>query len=551
MESKSTWETGWFASRRQNLEQSPEIRQTGINKIEDSSSVQLASPEAASSWQRDWFANNGEVIASLNSDPTKRSALYSDISDRPEPEITQPNQAQDTSNDSIISSKLSLISRLKEKYNNSNIHNILTRRKTAALIAGGLALASLGLASCGSSVAPKATKKDRVGATTAVFKLTKSKPSDFAVGAFFPSYKQNQASAIKAEESWFTKGPLGGNVAVQGSIALEQAVIADQAYSQNVAVNQLDYVNQFNQNYNLMNAGGVAQAKSFSSDLRKVMSETYSYDNNFAAKGNQLTWLKASYNSRGQINGVTPTHVTWQKSTPLEGILFKDPSNAKQLGIKGFEEELVAGNGQVYLAGNLPSGGNTINNQGGKKPLTKTPSGVQTGPVHIASSGTSQNNQAFSGGVTTGNTSPEQNQGNASSGSSNANSIGSLPQSTQGNLPTPSGGVTTGNTSPEQNQGNGTGVSTTGTTPTQTPPEKQTPPPQTPPQTPPETPPEKQTPPPQTPSPQTPSPVLKPAVPITITVNSSGNGTSNPFQVTTTANGLTSNMGSNSSGLAQ
>ncbi len=513
MESKSTWETGWFASRRQNLEQSPEIRQTGINKIEDSSSVQLASPEAASSWQRDWFANNGEVIASLNSDPTKRSALYSDISDRPEPEITQPNQAQDTSNDSIISSKLSLISRLKEKYNNSNIHNILTRRKTAALIAGGLALASLGLASCGSSVAPKATKKDRVGATTTVFKLTKSKPSDFAVGAFFPSYKQNQASAIKAEESWFTKGPLGGNVAVQGSIALEQAVIADQAYSQNVAVNQLDYVNQFNQNYNLMNAGGVAQAKSFSSDLKKVMSETYSYDNNFAAKGNQLTWLKASYNSRGQINGVTPTHVTWQKSTPLEGILFKDPSNAKQLGIKGFEEELVAGNGQVYLAGNLPSGGNTnnVNNQGGKKPLTKTPSGVQTGPVHIASSGTSQNNQV--------------NQA-------------------------PSGGVTTGNTSPEQNQGNGTGVSTTGTTPTPTPPEKQTPP---------QTPPEKQTPPPQTPpqtppEKQTPPPVLKSAEPITITVNSSGNGTSNPFQVTTTANGLTSNMGStssNSSGLAQ
>ena len=428
-------------------------------------------------------------------------------------------------------------------------------REVSAL--GMVALLAVG---CASASKHSARKSSSVTAnSTAIPKdfnhisLTDTVPATWTDGAFFPQDNtvNNYTTAASRVQSWFKDGPLYGSnktKTVAESLAFAET-ITEQVLNKSGLINDsFNYQTAYQQNYQRLNApNGIIKAKQYLENTSVALGATETYAKNLS--GTTFTEMSANANGTLQINHVSrATLVNQLNSNTISGLEFSLPKIeevkllGQQVSLESIAPVLITPDGKAIIEGYLPNSGNStnINKQGGKKPLTKTPSGVQTGPVHIASSGTSQNNQvnqAFSGGVTTANTSPEQNQGNASSGSSNANSIGSLPQSTQGNLPTPSGGVTTGNTSPEKKPGNGTGVSTTGTTPAPTP--TTTP-----------TPPEQQTPPPEQ---QTP-PVLKPAEPITITVNSSGNGTSNPFQVTTTANGLTSNMGStssNSSGLAQ
>jgi len=552
VDKESTWE--WYAStRRNNIERNSEVGVT--EPMLDAETIEMLAPEADLSWLQQWAQENSEAIQHIQLN--NNSFVSSDISSKFNPDTSKTEamaeSTEDSSEVSHNSSRSSFTARIRERLNNINIRDFFTRKKSAALLAGGLALTSLGLASCGSSPVSAHKKHPEAAVASQPFSLTKNRPADFAEYAFFPSYNNNGTKDVNVVENWFSKSPLGGN-AVQGSIALEQAVIADQAYSKDVANNQLDYVNQFNQAFNLMNAGGKVQAESFSNDLKKVMRETYSYDPNFATKGSQLTWLQASYNSKGQINAVNPEHITWEQDSPLGGILFKDPSDAQKLGMVGFEEELVAPSGQVYLEGSLPVGGNVANqnnSHGGKVPQTKTPTGAKTvqqpqQPNQAPSIGVTsqqpqqQPNQAPSGGVTVGIT---KQQGSASNGSSNANSLGSKPESKQGNLPTPGVGVNTGGPTPEKQQG-----------PTSTPTPETPETPETPktPETPetPETPQTPETP--ETPqTPKTPQP-LKPAEPEVTTPNANGDGSSNPFQVTIDPNGIVSNMGSASTtGLAQ
>jgi len=209
--------------------------------------------------------------------------------------------------------------------------------------------------------------------------------------AFFSAYTAGNATeAAYVEKSWFgKKGPIGGDASM-ATIALEQTIVADRADS-NGANDQLNYPKQFNQNFDLMSgSGGLNEAGGFCADQKELFNLTWSFVNNFATNGSRLDKFVPEYNGQGDVVGVDPTVYIWDQSTLLSGIEISDSVNAAHEGIKGFENQLIAPNGDVYLEGDLPIAGTQtiINENGGKKPTQDTPAGSQTHSQHNINKGT-------------------------------------------------------------------------------------------------------------------------------------------------------------------